>query len=246
MRARRTPNVAQMAQALSFPGIDPRRWCDQGVAVSDPVREDGGTYIDVRLDSGGIHTCRISQAWSGIGSGSYVPIEKDDQVACIIPGGNPRSGVIVLGAMSNAVDTIDADAVDNPLDYRFTFKDGRKVVFKTLGSKSATLTFDDGSVVLVNSDGATVALDAANHRVRIMQGATIVDVTANGLTIVASASTISGSLAMGSATVGGDPAATVGMPIAINADWLTWLTALATTAGFATPAPSSPIGLTGV
>lgn len=250
MRARKTANTAQMAQALSYPGIDPRRWCDQGVAVSDPVTEASGTYIDVRLNSGGVQTCRVVQLWSGIGCGSHVPIEKDDQVALIIPGGNVRAGVLAIGALSNAVDVVEDATVENPQDYRFTFKAGRKVVLKSLGNV-ATLTFDDGSITLVNSDGATVSLDAANHRLRMQKGTTTVDLTDAGIAITAGNTTISGTLSTGAitapgATVAGNPVATVGMPIALNADWLTWLTALAAAAAFATPPPASPIGLTGV
>jgi phage baseplate assembly protein gpV len=250
VRARKTANVAQMAQALSYPGIDPRRWCDQGLAVSDPVTEASGTYIDVRMNSGGVQTCRVVQMWSGIGCGSHVPIEKDDQVALLIPGGNVRSGVLVLGVLSNTVDVVDEDTVADSQDYRFTFKAGRKVVLKSLGNV-ATLTFDDGSIVLVNSDGATVSLDAANHRLRMQKGTTTVDLTDAGITITSAATTISGTLSTGAitapaATFAGAPVATQGMPIALNADWLAWLTALAAAATFTTPPPASPIGLTGV
>jgi phage baseplate assembly protein gpV len=250
VRARKTANVAQMAQALSYPGIDPRRWCDQGLAVSDPVTEASGTYIEVRLNSGGVQTCRVVQMWGGVGCGAHVPIEKDDQVALLIPGGNVRAGVLALGALSNGVDVVDEDTVANPQDYRFTFKAGRKVVLKSIGNV-ATLTFDDGSIVLVNSDGATVSLDAANHRLRMQKGTTTVDLTDAGITITSTATTISGTLSTGAitapaATFAGNPVATKGMPIALNADWLTWLTALAAAATFTTPPPASPIGLTGV
>lgn len=118
------PDVARVAEALSYPGIDPRTWLSAGTVgnrdddgeftttgfadspgdgpqVPDSTYTDElGTVVDVRLEpAGDIITAR----WAGIGVGRFgrmlFPLRGGDEVIVLIPNGDRNSGAITVVAV---------------------------------------------------------------------------------------------------------------------------------------------------
>jgi hypothetical protein len=110
-RPLRTPDVARLGLAVSFPGIDPRTWASAARVDNDPeaLRWDDtcGWIADVgfyggALDGDSESPCRV---WSGgppgSGFGEYIPLEPNCEVLVVIPEGDPEANPVVVGMLTN-------------------------------------------------------------------------------------------------------------------------------------------------
>lgn len=237
---RRAPDVARIAEAIKCKGIDPRVWAFTGVVLADATVEAGGIYADVRIDPIGVNlTCQVAQALTGVGAGVYIPLKQNDLVIVVVPHGEYSLGGVIIGRLVNAEDTNAQDVVDAPTDYHVILEEGRKLNVRTLGENTIAVTFDNGAVEVVCSNGAAVYL--TENAVRIVHPTAV--------SIETPSTTASGALAVTgavtAASVGAPAIAVSGVPVAVEGEAVTltvsmaaWLAGLASLVSYTTPLPS--------
>lgn len=100
-------DARSLAEALAFPGIDPRTWFS--FATVDPeivdveFDEDHGYLVPITLQPSqvqGVAVC--AQGTTGQAEGEHVPFVEGDTLVVGIMHGMERAGVVVLGRVSNA------------------------------------------------------------------------------------------------------------------------------------------------
>jgi hypothetical protein len=111
-----------LAEAFSFPGIDPRVWCSYAIVdnFTDGSEEqavefdqdDGQPYINIVLKPHDIPArARIGMLNSGPGEGTWFPFVGGEEVLVAVPQGDPRAGCVILARLGNAYDTYPTDSV---------------------------------------------------------------------------------------------------------------------------------------
>ncbi len=107
----RTPDVARMGLAVSYPGIDPRTWVSSARVDddADALTWDAtcGWIADVSfygsaLDGETETPCRVlSNGPPGAGFGEYIPPVPNCEVLVVMPDGDPEVGPLVVGYATN-------------------------------------------------------------------------------------------------------------------------------------------------
>jgi hypothetical protein len=98
-------DARSLAEALSFPGIDPRTWFSFATVDSDPVEwdEDHGYLVPLTLQPSQVQCVAVcAQGTAGDSEGEHSPFVEGDTVVVGIAQGMERAGVVVLGRVSNA------------------------------------------------------------------------------------------------------------------------------------------------
>jgi hypothetical protein len=111
-------DVGRLGASLARPGIDTRSWVTLAIALDESqVDEKHGVFVDVMfMPTGEKYTARVPSSYAGNGFGFYARIHKDDEVAVVIPRGNPAEGCIVIPRLWSASDLPPKDVIDNPDD----------------------------------------------------------------------------------------------------------------------------------
>ena len=137
------------------------------------------------------------------------------------------------------------EAMSDPSDVTWYVEDGKRFVVATRG-KVCSLTFDDGTVSLVNAGGSSVTLDGAGKRIVIQSETGAVLTMDAGFSfvgaIIAQAVSASSLAVSGASTVGGVNVALVGANVPMDAAWVTWLQGLAAAAAYAATMPTVAVG----
>lgn len=107
LQTARHPNMRDVGEAVSYPGIDPRTWVSYGIVDADePVDmtdADYGVLVNVVLQPSDVPcVCRVSSSCAGDGEGEYHPFMGGDEVVVLLPHGRPDADCIITGRLNNA------------------------------------------------------------------------------------------------------------------------------------------------
>lgn len=152
-----SPDIAKIAEAISRPGIDPRKHVELGVVVASSVSADGAIY-DVVTADGSHETVALSPVYGGPGYGLYAPVELDDTVLIAVPYGAPNAGGRIVGRLWDPGAAPPQDAIDNQDDLVIVVKPGRKIRIVVSGGGDAVIEARDGGHVLLGGEDASDAV----------------------------------------------------------------------------------------
>jgi len=141
-----------LAEAFSYPGIDPRAWVSYAIVetvqaeTENPVEfdaDDGQIYVNCVLKpSNQPCRARLGGAFSGPGEGFYSPFVGGEEVLLAIPEGDTKTGAVVLARLSNGYDGFPMGSVGG--------KDADTNTFTMMRSRPA-ITIESGASVLLRS-----------------------------------------------------------------------------------------------
>lgn len=120
-----------MREAFAGPGMDPRQWVSVGTVDPDTdgarsvtFDERLGPLVQVTLQPSGTSVqCRVMGSVAGKGEAEYYPFAAADEVIVALPQGEEASGGVILGRLSNEIDTwprkvAGQDVTTNTLAFR--------------------------------------------------------------------------------------------------------------------------------
>lgn len=147
--------MKRIGKAMSYPGIDPRPWVHIAYVTAVNIDANFSPLVDIELLVDGTlipTTARVASSYTGVQFGSWAPLEKDDEVICVVPDGTPDHGVIVVGRLHSTSDKPPTEAVENPTDYVVRLKDGASMRITLSGDGEYVITTPaftvDGNVSL--------------------------------------------------------------------------------------------------
>lgn len=146
-------DVAKIANSLSRPGIDPRKFVDVGVVTAVDVTSEGA-HVDVTTSEGLHETAQVSPPYGGPGYGLHLPIDLDDAVVLGLPDGVFDAGARVIGRTWDAGEPPPQDAIDHPEDVVLVVKPGQSVRIIVSGGGNVVIEPRDGGKVLHGGEDA--------------------------------------------------------------------------------------------
>lgn len=149
-------DVAKMAEALSRPRIDPRKFVELGVVIAVAVDGDGAHYDVVNAD-GSHETVALAPAYGGPGYGLYTPTELDEVAVIVVPDGSPNAGGRIVGKIWDPGAPPPAEAISNPEDVALVVKPGQSIRIIVSGGGTAIVEARDGGHVELGKPGTTLA-----------------------------------------------------------------------------------------
>jgi len=162
-----------MAEAFSYPGIDPRVWVSYAIVetvqaeTENPVdfdANDGQVYVDCILKPTNIPCrARTGGMFAGPGEGTYSPYVGGEEVLVAIPEGDAKGGCVILTRLNNGYDGFPQGSVAG--------KDTDTNTFSMMRTRPA-LTIESGASIMLRSAslGAMLQL-AGTGAVTIRDGA---------------------------------------------------------------------------
>lgn len=151
-----------MAEAFSYPGIDPRSWVSMAIVetvqaeTENPVEfdaDDGQVYVNCVLKPSNIPCrARLGGAFAGPGEGFYSPFVGGEEVLLAIPEGDVKAGAVVLARLNNGYDGFPQGSVAG--------KDANTNTFTFMRSRPA-ITIESGASVMLRSASMGAMLQLA-------------------------------------------------------------------------------------
>lgn len=175
-------DTGRLANAVSYPGIDPRIWVSYAVLLTEPYIDMTNGQQDIVADilmspSNVIETARVGAIYAGNGFGLYAPLHKDDEVMVCAPSGNPDHGLVITHRLWSPADPPPTEAAAHPEDVTLVVEPGKNLRLTVKGEGSTYITAENGKVVL-GEEGATKGV------------ARLDDTTANGAFSIVAAGTV--------------------------------------------------------
>lgn len=149
-------DVAKVANALSRPGIDPRKFVDVGVVSAVSVTSEG-VHVDIETPENVTETAQLAPPYAGPGYGLHLPIDLDDAVVLAVPDGKWNAGARVVGRTWDAGCPPPLDVIDNPDDVVLVVKPRQSLRIIVTGGGQALISVGDGHDINIEvSSGGTV------------------------------------------------------------------------------------------
>lgn len=145
-------DVAKIANGLSRPGIDPRKFVEIGVVTAVDVT-DKGVHVDFISSEGVPETAAVSPPYGGPGYGLHLPIDLDRIAVLAIPDGKFNAGARVVGTVWDEGDTPPQEAIDNRDDVVLVVKPGQSLRIIVTGGGDAIIEARDGGTVQLGHPG---------------------------------------------------------------------------------------------
>lgn len=138
-------DTSRLGQAISRPGIDPRAWVTLAIALDESKVDPAyGVFVNVQfMPTGEKYTATVPAGYAGKGFGFYAPIHKDDDIVVMIPLGDPRLGVVVVGRLWTAADTPPTEAVTDPDEVMLIVEKDHNLRLKVTGTGKVEVDSDD-------------------------------------------------------------------------------------------------------
>jgi hypothetical protein len=146
-------DVAKLANAISRPRIDPRKFVDLGIVTAVDVTEKG-IHVDVITVDGVPETAAVSPPYGGPGYGLHLPVDLDQTVLLAVPDGVFNAGARVVGAVWDEGDPPPDDVIDNPDDVVLVVKPGQNVRIIVQGGGDIVLEARGGGKIRHGGDDA--------------------------------------------------------------------------------------------
>jgi len=173
-------DTAQIAEAATRPGADPRQWVSfgtvDGATEDDPepevtFDEDYGTpIVKVTLQPSQVQVvCRVAMQISGNGEGEWHPFVKGDEVLVAIPGGDEREGCVIIGRLNNAVDPFPMESVagQDPTTNTFGFRRCRTPRIEEYAGSFMLRSAMTGAMMGFDEGGAFTLRDAESNGLQL-------------------------------------------------------------------------------
>lgn len=174
-------DLATEAAAYSVPGADPRQWVSYGLVKASSPGSRSVLFLDekgaprpypvvlVTLQPSGVDVaCRVFGHSAGAGEGEWSPFVDGDEVLVVIPGGDERSGCVILGRGNSSRDNPPAMVAGNdPTENNFAYKrvaspyvveSGNSLLFRTTPTGAFLSISQTGNVVAQSGDGHYLSL----------------------------------------------------------------------------------------
>ncbi len=166
-RIARKMDVNRLASAVKRPGIDTRCWTSLAVALGDSVvDEDHGVFVDVMLvPTEEEYTARVPAIYAGSGFGLYSKIRKDDEIAVLVPSGNPAEGLVAVTRLWSAADKPPQQAIDDPEEVMLVVEPDKNLRLAVSGQGNVQI--DCESTVIVNCQDVRFGGDDPGDEVTI-------------------------------------------------------------------------------
>lgn len=106
-------DLSTYSKAFSRPGIDPRQWVSFGVVTKETANAQIVTFdktigmplVSVLLQPSEVFVaCQVANHVAGNGEGEWFPFVDGDQVIVAVPGGDEKSGCVILGRLNSQLD----------------------------------------------------------------------------------------------------------------------------------------------
>jgi hypothetical protein len=204
-----------MGAALARPGMDTRIWASVAKALGEShVDSKYGVFVDVQLmPTGERITARVPADYAGKGFGVYAKIHEGDDLALVIPSGDPCDGAVVVARLWSSAATPPQEAIDNPDEVMIIVEKDKNLRLKVSGEGLIELDGDKditvkaGERVILDGDkvvakSGTVRLGDENATEQLVLGTTF---RTNQKTMDTDFLTYLTLLATALTTAGGDP-----------------------------------------
>lgn len=119
-------DVAKIANAISRPRIDPRKFVDLGVVTAVDVTA-AGVHVDVTTLDGVQETAAVAPPYGGPGYGLHLPIDLDRVAVLVVPDGVFNAGARVVGTAWDEGDPPPADVLAHKEDVVLVVKPGQSL-----------------------------------------------------------------------------------------------------------------------
>jgi hypothetical protein len=172
-----------LAQAFSFPGIDPRIWTmyatvdhpteGEGGQVIEFDEADGQPYLNCTIQPTGTPIrARVGMMNSGPGEGVWFPFVGGEEVLISVPNGNARSGCVVLARLPNAYDTFPTTSVGgvDPALNSASFIRSRPMMIIESGASAMLRSAPTGAMVLLSAQGNVTLRDGGANVLQMGPG----------------------------------------------------------------------------
>lgn len=146
-------DVAKISEAISRPGIDPRKFVDLAVVTTVAVAGDG-VHADVTTVDGMHETAALTTPYGGAGYGFYAPIQLDDFVLLAVPDGKYNAGARIIGRIWDPGSPPPAEVTAHPEDVALVVRPGQTIRIVVSGGGDIVLTARDGGKILAGDDDA--------------------------------------------------------------------------------------------
>lgn len=147
-------DVAKAANALSRPGIDPRKFVDLGIITAVDVTA-AGVHVDLTTIDGVQETAAVAPPYGGPGYGLHLPIDLDRTALLAVPDGKFNLGARVIGTVWDAGDPPPQEALENPDDVVLVVKPGQSLHLVVKGGGNILIdSQDSGNVTIGNTKSA--------------------------------------------------------------------------------------------
>lgn len=180
-------DIRRLANAVSYPGIDPRIWCSWAVVNQLGFDSKQGIFADVTLvPSGEPETVYIGASYAGGSFGEWEGVSKDDTVLLLFPNGDPNQGGVLVSRTWNGGDLPPAE-VQDVLDSTSPTTDRVTVVrpgsdWRVYTSQGGTIKMGDAQARnLAHSDEVQTALQAISVQLTALNAWLAAVVTPAGL-----------------------------------------------------------------
>lgn len=165
--------MAQMSEATSRPGIDPRQWisyaqvstraADDEVVVFD--EDEGCPLVQVILQPSMLAVrCRVGASIAGNGEGEWFPFVKGDEVLVALPEGREDAGAVIIARLNNAIDKFPMDSVagQDPTTNTFAFQRRRTSFVQEFAGPVFLRTALSGAFLSIDEAGSVTIKDGEN------------------------------------------------------------------------------------
>lgn len=167
---------ALFGEAFARPGMDPRQWVSYATVdratPSQPSVSFGGPYgpmVNVTLQPSGISCpARCSSFVAGAAEGEWYPFVEGDEVVCLIPEGDTRGGVVIVGRCNQELDewpTVvgGVDATQNKIGFRrmrapYVVEVAASYLIRSVLTGAQLGISPEGNVIIADGNGGSLVL----------------------------------------------------------------------------------------
>lgn len=156
-------DLTDLAAGMARPGNDPRVWVAfatvrGGTTDDDPCVEfeDDQPLVRVMLHPDLIEVrARVAMQVAGNGEAQWHPFMPDDEVLVVVPEGNPRSGVTIIGKLCNAIDKFPSGSIagQDPRKNNFSFRRMKTPVIEELNGPVMNRSAATGGFISIDDAG---------------------------------------------------------------------------------------------
>jgi hypothetical protein len=149
-------DTRKIAEAVSYPGIDPRSHFGQAIVTA--VSADG-LYCDIHIIPQQIdETATVMPIYGGPGWGFYLPVYVGQLVMIATPDGDYAHGNRIIGAAWDAGDPPPPEVAEHPSDVLLRVQDGKTVRMVVSGGGNAVIEVRGDGKVLLGDETATAGV----------------------------------------------------------------------------------------
>lgn len=167
-------DLQELAQALSYPGIDPRTWVSYALVDREQEGEaavkfdpEWGPMVRVILQPENVQTwCRVGMQVAGNGEGEWHPFVQGDELLVMVPEGSILAVPVVVARLCNSLDKFPErvagkETAKNNLAFNrrrtpYVFETASSILFRSAVTGAMFGIDENGNITI--RDGESTAL----------------------------------------------------------------------------------------